>query len=276
MQQFRPGRFEVLPLVIKNIIIINVLVFIAQQTFTNSDLLNLEKMFALHTWQSSLFKPWQFLTYMFMHGSISHILFNLLALWMFGSTLENLWGPKRFLTFYIICGMGAALCHMIALFIGNQEFINDLAVLNNNFDAGHFVNFYKAHNLDLMNQDLAPFAQEWQQNPGNPSYMLDAKNFCNTILNNRLDEATLGASGAVFGCLAAFGYLFPNSEIILLPLPIPIKAKWLVLGYAAVEFFSAMQNVAGDNVAHIAHLGGALFGFALVYFWNKTNRRNFY
>lgn len=275
MQQFRPGRFEVLPLVIKNIIIINVLVFIAQQTFAKSEVFSMENMFALHTWQSSFFKPWQFVTYMFMHGSISHILFNLLALWMFGSILENLWGPKRFLTFYILCGLGAALCHMAALFIGNQQFINDLVILNNNFDAGHFVNFYQSHELDVYYPNISSFAQEWQQNPGNSAYLLEAKSFCNTILNNRLNEATLGASGAVFGCLAAFGYLFPNTEIYLYFL-FPIKAKWFVLGYAALEFFSAMQNVAGDNVAHIAHLGGALFGFALVYFWNKTNRRNFY
>lgn len=275
MQQFRPGRFEVLPLVIKNIIIINVLVFIAQQTFAKSEVFNMENIFALHTWQSSLFKPWQFVSYMFMHGSLTHILFNLLALWMFGSILENLWGPKRFLVFYLICGMGAALCHMTALFIGNQQFMNDLAMLNDNFDPGHFVNFYQANDLDLVYPNISAFAQEWQQNNGNPAYLLEAKNFCTTILNNRLNEATLGASGAVFGCLAAFGYLFPNTEIYLYFL-FPIKAKWFVLGYAALEFFYAMQNVAGDNVAHIAHLGGALFGFALVYFWNKTNRGNFY
>lgn len=275
MQQIRPGRFEVIPLVIKNIIIINVLVFIAQQTFKNSDTIQMDNIFALHTWQSQLFRPWQFVTYLFMHGDFSHIFFNLFALWMFGAILENLWGPKRFLTFYLICGLGAALCHMIALYVGNQQFLNDLAELNNHFDLGHFVNFYKDNELNLSYPNSFSLLLDWQQNVNDPYYATQAQAFCNAIVDNKMNEPTLGASGAVFGCLVAFGYLFPNSEIYLYFF-IPVKAKWFVIGYIAVEFFSAAQNVAGDNVAHIAHLGGALFGFALVYFWNKTNRTHFY
>ena len=156
------------------------------------------------------------------------------ALWMFGSILENVWGPKRFLTFYIVCGLGAALCHMMVLFYENQQLLNEFNKL--------------------------PLAQQQYYEP---------------LVQRSLNAATLGASGAVFGCLAAFGYLFPNTYIYLYFL-LPIKAKWLVLAYAAYELFAAIQNSAGDTVAHIAHLGGALAGFLMVYFWNKNNKKTFY
>ncbi|KAI9437889.1 rhomboid family protein [Russula earlei] len=214
MTQFRPNRFEILPQVIKNLLIINGLVFLAQYITEQQGGINMDNLFALHTWQSPLFKPWQLLTHMFLHGSIGHILSNMFVLWMFGSTLENLWGPRRFLIFYLICGLGAALCHMGVL--------------------------------------------EAQQ-----------------VLEAKLNEPTLGASGAVFGCLAAFGYLFPNTQIYLYFL-FPLKAKWFVLIYAGFELTMAISNSAGDNVAHVAHLGGALVGFLLVYFWNRNNRRTFY
>src|SRR6478672_13218008 len=122
MTEFRPGRFQILQTIVKNLIIINVLVFLAQQALPQAGV-NLEDIFALHTFQSPVFKPWQFVTHMFMHGNWGHIFFNMLALWMFGSVLENVWGPKRFLTFYLVSGLGAALCHMIVLFFQNQQMI---------------------------------------------------------------------------------------------------------------------------------------------------------
>lgn len=233
MTEFRPGSFQILPTVIKNLLIINGLFFLAQVTI-GKQLLNMDDLFALHTWQSPLFKPWQFITHMFMHGNLGHIFSNMFALWMFGSILENLWGPKRFLTFYISCGLGAALAHMIVLYFQMQPVV-------------------EAFNL---------LSYEQQQQ------ILHDPNF-------KLNEATLGASGAVFGCLAAFGYLFPNTKIYLYFF-LPIKAKWFVLLYAGFELSMAFENSAGDNVAHWAHLGGAVVGFLLVYFWNKTNRRKFY
>jgi len=233
MTEFRPSSFQILPTVIKNLLIINGLFFLAQVTI-GKQLLNMDDLFALHTWQSPLFKPWQFITHMFMHGNLGHIFSNMFALWMFGSILENLWGPKRFLTFYISCGLGAALAHMIVLYFQMQPVV------------------------DAFN--LLSYEQQQQ--------VLHDPNF-------RLNEATLGASGAVFGCLAAFGYLFPNTKIYLY-FSLPIKAKWFVLLYAGFELSMAFENSAGDNVAHVAHLGGAVVGFLLVYFWNKTNRRRFY
>ena len=232
MTEFRPTRFEILPTGIKNLLIINGLVFLAQITIGKQ--INIENTFALHTWQSPLFKPWQFFTHMFMHGDFSHILSNMFALWMFGSILENVWGPKRFLIFYIVCGLGAALCHMGVLYYQTEQAINI-------FNAATY------ENQLIQREDILI----------------------------RLREATLGASGAVFGCLAAFGYLFPNTFIYIYFM-IPLKAKWFVMIYAGFELFQAVQNSAGDNVAHVAHLGGALVGIILVYFWNKTNKKKLY
>ncbi|MBC7589311.1 MAG: rhomboid family intramembrane serine protease [Chitinophagaceae bacterium] len=234
MTEFRPSRFQILPTVVKNLLIINGLVFLAQVTIGNQASLNLDNMFALHTWQSPLFKPWQFVTHMFMHGSFEHILSNMFAMWMFGSILENVWGPKRFLIFYMVCGLGAALCHMTVL-------------------------FYEMQPIAATFKQL-PFEQQ-QELINNPLF--------------KLNQATLGASGAVFGCLAAFGYLFPNRYIYLYFF-LPLKAKWFVLLYAAFELYAGVRNSAGDDVAHYAHLGGALVGIILVYFWNKTNKKTFY
>jgi membrane associated rhomboid family serine protease len=231
MTEFRPSRFQILPTVIKNLLIINVLVFLTQITVGQS--ISLENTFALHTWQSPYFKPWQFLTHLFMHGGWDHLIFNMFALWMFGSILENAWGPKRFLTFYIISGLGAALCHMIVLYFNTQ----------------HLIEAYNS--LGLMQQQAVE-----------------------ERFYRQLNEPTLGASGAIFGCLAAFGYLFPNTYIYLYFF-FPIKAKWFVILYAGFELYMAVQNSAGDNVAHVAHLGGALAGFIMVYFWNK-NKKRFY
>jgi membrane associated rhomboid family serine protease len=256
MTEFRPSKFQILPLVIKNLLIINVLFFLAQNTIGKQGWFDMDNLFALHTWQSSLFKPWQFITHMFMHGSFEHILGNMFALWMFGSTLENVWGPKRFLTFYLSCGLGAAFCHMIVLYIGNEALITKYNALDlNSYEQ---IRTFIVENAKNINGSI-PISPEG----------------ASMVLNANLNEATLGASGAVFGCLAAFGYLFPNTSIYLYFL-FPIKAKWFVILYAAAEFFMAVRNSAGDEVAHVAHLGGALVGIILVYFWNKNNRKNFY
>ena len=240
MTEFRPTRFQMIPPIIKNLIIINVLVFIAQNTFENNPSFNIENIFALHAVQSGFFRPHQLVTYLFLHGGFAHIFFNMFALWMFGSTLENFWGPKRFLIFYMACGIGAGLLHLFILW---RELIPAMQEL---------------HQMPLDMQE------QYLHNP-------------NTSFNGiAINGATLGASGAVFGCLAAFGYLFPNTEMIILPIPFPIKAKWFVLLYAGMELFLGIQNSAGDNVAHWAHLGGAGVGILMVLYWKRNDRRNFY
>ncbi|MDI9357930.1 MAG: rhomboid family intramembrane serine protease [Phycisphaerales bacterium] len=224
MTEYRPSSFQILPLIVKNLLIINGLIFLAQRTFGDSSFI--EDTFALHTIQSPLFRPWQLVTYMFLHANFMHILSNMFVLWMFGSILEKFWGARSFLEFYLLCGLGAGICNLIVLYYEAQ------AAVNGNLDYGTV----------------------WQLKNG----------------------VTIGASGAIFGCLVAFAYLFPNTYIYLYFF-IPVKAKWLILAYAIFEFWMAMEgSSAGDNIAHAAHLGGALVGLLLVIFRNRRNRDNFY
>jgi membrane associated rhomboid family serine protease len=228
--EIRPGRFQVLPVVIKNLIIINSLVWLAQITI-GQGLIPMENIFALHHFDSVHYGVWQFLTYMFLHSSSSffHILFNMFALWMFGSTLENLWGPKRFLMFYLVCGIGAGIAQALAL-------TYDISNYNELFQTGQ-----------ISAQDL---------------YML-------------INIPTLGASGAVMGIFAAFAFTFPNSQMLILPIPFPIKAKWALLGLAALDIIGGVSSEA-TGIAHFAHLGGAAVGIVIVMIWNKKDRNRFY
>jgi membrane associated rhomboid family serine protease len=234
MTDVRMNSFQSMPPVIKNLIIVNALIFFAQYIFGNNPFGWINNTFALHDIRSEHFKPHQIITHLFMHGSLAHLFFNMLPLWMFGGMLENVWGSKRFLIFYVLCGLGAAILHLAVLYA-----------------------------------ELTPIYAELQQagsQIGESDYY--------TGLYYQVNTPTVGASGAVFGCLAAFGYLFPNS--LVLYFFIPMKAKWFVLMYAGIELWYGVRNSAGDNVAHWAHLGGALVGFLLVLYWNKRNRRHFY
>lgn len=230
-QYYRPNRF---PPIVKNLLIINALIFVAQMTFGASNPYVIENLFALHDVHSVFFQPYQLITYMFLHGSFEHILFNMLALWMFGSLLENHWGAKRFLQFYLITGLGAGLLHLGVLYMEMKPIMET------------FERLPSAEQLELIRS---------------PRFLINVP--------------TLGASGAVFGCLAAFGYLFPNSLIYVYFL-IPMKAKWFVIIYGALELWLAIRNSAGDTVAHFAHLGGALTGIIIILIWNKTNRKTLY
>lgn len=227
MYAFRPMGFNILPVVVKNLLIINGLVLLAQFTVDRIAPGWMYDNLALHDIRSPLFRPHQLITHMFMHGGFMHILGNMFALWMFGTALENVWGPKRFLMFYMVCGIFAAILHLGTLYFEYKRYWDMFAFLHP--------------------EDQATLIRSW----------------------------TVGASGAVFGVLAAFGYLFPNSVIYLYAM-FPIKAKWFVGIYAAGELYLAIQNSAGDTVAHWAHLGGALIGILMVLYWNRTNRRRFY
>jgi membrane associated rhomboid family serine protease len=285
MTEFRPGRFQILPVVIKNLLIINGLVFLAQLTIdgmaASGDFSPKEgpimDLFALHHILSPLFKPWQLITHVFMHGGLMHIFGNMFALWMFGSVLENLWGPKRFLVFYIMCGLGAAVLHLASLYYESMPLLADIARFKAQPSPETFRLFFEKNQVnsqaavDYLNKILF----EWSSNGTNPAIRSQAVNAVTDFAHQKLSEPTVGASGAVFGCLAAFGYLFPNTYIYLYFF-VPIKAKWFVLGYIALELYFTWQTSAGDNVAHFSHLGGALVGFLLDLFWNRTNRRQFY
>ena len=221
-EQYSPTGCRVLPPVVKHLLIINAILFLA--TFTlNRFNIDLSDYLGLHFFLAKDFMPYQLLTYMFMHANFEHIFFNMFALWMFGNTLENIWGSKRFLLFYIVCGLGAGICQEVVQFIdfGMRTDWKGLAVLNDG--------------------------------------MREVLNTWNTV----------GASGAVYGLLLAFGMLFPNSRIYLYFL-VPIKAKWFIIGYAVIELLSGFFS--SGNVAHFAHLGGMLFGLILILIWKKKGK----
>lgn len=276
-QQIRPGGFQVLPPVIKNLIIINGLVLLAQ--YTTGDILKtswVTDFFALHSIQSNLFKPHQLITHLFMHGGFTHFFFNMFALWMFGSSLENFWGSKRFLIFYLLCGLGAAGMHLAWLSYDMQPILNAVNVYKQAPNPETFYSFFQKYGVpdNLSLSQLNSFINEWRSNPADSSLISNSITFINEGSQGLISTPTVGASGAVFGCLAAFGYLFPNT-LIYLYFFVPVKAKWFVIFYAAAELWMGVTN-SGGNVAHFAHLGGALIGFLLVLYWNKNNRKTFY
>ena len=280
MTQFRPSRFEILPPIVKNLLIINGLFFLAQNVFNGPTAqFSFEDNFALHAWQSSLFKPWQLLTHMFLHGDIGYIFGNMLALWMFGSVLENLWGSKRFLTFYLVCGLGAALIHLLFLSYELLPMMNDYANVFQQHTNGSasqgtaMANFISKYNIRFEKND--ELLEYMRSNPGNTDLNYNLFRNITAFYQNNLNTATIGASGAIFGVLAAFVYLFPNTYIYIYFL-IPVKAKWLGILYFSYELFFAVRNSAGDNVARWAHVGGAIVGLLIVITWNKTNKKTFY
>jgi membrane associated rhomboid family serine protease len=218
--------------VVFNLIIINVLVFAAQNMITQ---FNVTEWGSLHYYKSSLFKPHQMVTHMFMHADVSHILFNMFGLWMFGSVLERFWGPKKFLIFYLICGIGSAIFEQFLMpYDSLQAAKNTAEYLTNPEMLQPIVESFKEYNYSL------------------------------------------GASGAIMGVLAAFAYLFPNTELYVMFIPIPVKAKYVIPVFVLIDLFGGIYRIKGDNIGHFAHLGGALIGFLLVLYWNKTNKKTFY
>ncbi len=275
-RHYRVGEFQEFPPVIKNLIIINCLMLFAatqidmkyDNWFTNT--------FGLFSFESKNFKPWQIITHMFMHFDLQHLLFNMFGLWFFGRKLEILWGGKRFLGFYFFAGLGATILSISIAVITNQLLVSDVSFFVNQPTVEHFAKFLSKHApIEKISSQVFQTLDEWRNDPTNPSFGEFAVQYVNMVKNHIPITLTMGASGAVFGVLAAFGYLFPNTEMLTL-IPIPIKAKYLLLGYAIAEIYLGFKNFAGDNVAHWAHIGGALFGFLLVYYWNKTNRKTFY
>lgn len=219
--------------IVLNLIIINVLVYLAQRMITGFDV---TEWGSLHYYQSSLFKPHQIITNMFLHdpNSFTHILFNMFMLWMFGSIMERYWGSKRFLLFYLICGVGASI--VIELTIPFS--VSQMASTSPEYAAGM-----------PLDQVIAGYRDQY---------------------------SALGASGAIMGVMAAFTYLFPNTKLYIMFIPIPIAAKYVIPGFVLIDLFGGLYQFKGDNIGHFAHLGGAIIGLILVIIWNKTNRKTFY
>lgn len=217
-----------IPTVTKNLLIINVLLWFGAVALTKVGI-DLNSIFGLHFFKASDFRLYQLFTYMFMHEGFQHIFFNMFAVWMFGSLMENTWGPQKFLFFYIACGLGAGIIQE------GVQYIHWMMELSK----------YSVVNLGYASIPMSEYL-----------------NMLNTV----------GASGAVYGILLGYGMTYPNHQIFIIPIPIPIKAKWLVTGYVVLELLLGLSNRPGDNVAHFAHLGGMLVGFLIIWYWRNKYR----
>jgi membrane associated rhomboid family serine protease len=252
---------------VRNILILNVVAFLAfNKIFGGAD------QFALYDFQSPNFRPYQLITHMFLHADGMHLFSNMFSLFIFGPMLEAYWGGQRFLTFYLITGLGASL-----LFTGVRAYeFNQLRQDSEQYISApapiNFLNYQEKHLLGRYKEEAEKFRRE----PRNPAIIKWTTNLVKEAYTYITTMSSMrGASGAVFGILMAFGMLFPNTELMLLFFPFPIKAKYFVMLYGAFELFAGIQRVPGDNVAHYAHLGGMLFAFILIKVWEK-NRTHFY
>lgn len=236
---------------VKHLLIINVLMFVGTLVINNGQVF--DKLFALFFPKNDLFQPWQILTHMFMHGNFQHILFNMLALWMFGTAVEQVFGKKKFIFFYFSSGLGAAGLQIAYLYFKFNSVLNDLIA------AG----FEKNQIIDTLKSGYYRYDTRWLQ-------VIDMSQVQSFV--EAFNIPMVGASGAIMGILVAFGMLYPNAKLMMIFLPIPIKAKYFIPGIIALDLFSALTDVSifsPNNTAYIAHIGGALTGFIMMYFWKK-------
>jgi membrane associated rhomboid family serine protease len=331
--QYRPTGFKLLPPVVKNILIISGLFYLATLGIGSAFNIDLTDILGMHYFAAEKFKPYQIVSYMFMHGSFTHILFNMFAFWMFGYVLENVWGSKRFLIYFLITGFGAAMIQMLVFYFETAPVLDAINLYKLHPTAESFKTLFESH-LQPVPYDLQGLVQSFQNKYNGLLSQSDSLvNFAHAsvskakiiatqldsfpliadslktqveILNSNAAAAihqsdslqavnihstvdfvdqyrigflnspvVIGASGAVYGILLAFGMMFPNTRIYLYFF-IPIKAKWFVIIFGAIELIAGFSNVSGDNVAHFAHLGGMLFGFVLIKIWNKRNRKTLF
>jgi membrane associated rhomboid family serine protease len=239
--------FGSLPPVTKNLIIINALFWLASVSLPQFTNIRLEEYLGLHFWMADKFNPAQLITYMFMHStsSFAHLFFNMFGVFIFGRVLEYTWGSKRFLIYYMITGIGAGIIQQVAWTIDLMPFIREV----NAFAAAGIEDGLKLPAGQIINS------------------VPELLQFKNDMLNRFI---TVGASGSVFGLLLAFGMLFPNQPLYLMFIPVPIKAKYFVVGYAVITLFMGVANFSFDNIAHFAHLGGMIFGYFLIKHWRKN------
>ena len=261
---YRPSIIE-LPEVVKNLLIINGLLFLATISLESLGF-DLVKILGLHPFQSPDFRPHQIITHLFMHGNFTHLFFNMFALWMFGKILENVWGGKRFITYYIITGLGAMILYSIV-----QQIQISLIEVKMSVEQIQQVSSQQGYECYRKLVDLSKVGQ------GLTDYGYRQYGIIGSEMKSLLSlyhTPVVGASGAVFGLLLAFGMLFPNT-LLYLYFAIPVKAKYFVIAYALLEIYFVIINNPADNVAHFAHLGGMIFGFFLIKYWRK-NTNSFY
>ncbi|MGL4364266.1 MAG: rhomboid family intramembrane serine protease [Bacteroidales bacterium] len=259
---------------VKIIIILNISLLVLTMLAERVGI-NLTQVLGLYYPTSQHFHPYQFITHLFMHGGLMHLFFNMYALFIFGTTLEQVWGQKRFLTYYFVTGLGAALLHTTVNWIELSQVHQAAQGVLNTLTPDAFSTFVAENFIGKVNTDLIDkFVQAWDYDPQSPILMAQAESYVRQLLNMLVDIPTVGASGAVFGVLLAFGMLFPNTQLMLLIPPMPIKAKYFVMIYAGLELFLGFQNP-GSNIAHFAHIGGMLFGFFLIRYWQRRNTHFF-
>ena len=270
------GGFSILPPVVKNLLILNILFFVAKFAFKRIGV-DLDALLGLHFFSASSFHFWQPITYMFMHGNFEHLFFNMFALWMFGAAVENHWGSKKFLIYYMVTGFGAGLAHYVVL---TFSLYPDLVLMNGFLEAPSWENFQQIvahHTFHLTSDDpqfvaLQQTAAQVAHDPTN-AYAL---NHLTVLVSSYKDyflnlPNVIGASGAIFGVMMAFAMLFPDSQIYIYFL-LPIKAKWFVIFYGVLELVYGVLGTS-DGVAHFAHLGGMLFGLILILLWRRKDKQ---
>jgi len=276
-QQYSPGGFRLLPPVVKNLLIVNGLFFLATYSLGTAFNLDLRETLGLHFFKSDAFRPYQFVTYMFIHNDFQHILYNMFALWMFGYLLENVWGPKRFLTYYMLTGIGAAVVQTFMIWWSFSSIESAVAIYSQAPAVDSFIALVRHHFPQYYdgNGTIRTFITAWAASPKDPGMASQSVDFLHQLIKLRMDVSTIGASGAVYGILLAFGMMFPNMLVYIYFL-FPIRAKWLVLIYGGIEVFSGISDNPSDNVAHFAHLGGMIFGVILILYWRKRAGGNYF
>lgn len=256
--------------VVQNLLLLNIVVFIV----ANFALPVLNEWFALYYIQSSKFKPFQFLTYMFMHADFWHLFSNMLGLLVFGPLLEQFLGPKKLFTLWMVCGVGAGVLYSGYTMYQYNTLEEKVLTFESNPDPEYF-NKLVLENRGYFDPAVFDFVDQFSRNPQDPMYIERAEKTLDAILQLHANQPMVGASGALFGILVAFAMLFPNTQLFLLFPPMPVKAKYLVLFYGLYTIYNVFLNSPTDNVAHFAHLSGLVIGAALVYNWKK-DRNTFY
>ncbi len=270
MNYYSPGGFKLMPPVVKNLLIINGLMFLATITLYDRFGFDLTRIMGLHFMESENFRWYQFITHMFMHGNFMHIFSNMFALWMFGTAIENIWGSKRFMYYYFFTGLGAASLHMLISYFRFNDLYQAIVAYKNASSPESFT-YLVLNYFPEYKYQLADFIATWTNFRFDPSFVQESYRFIDQQYLMQINIPTVGASGAVFGLLLAFGMMFPNSLIYLYFL-FPIKAKYFVMLYGLFELYSGIMNQPGDNVAHFAHLGGMIFGIILILYWRNKYR----
>lgn len=256
--------------IVKNLLIINVAVFVIDMIMP----FDLNNIMALRYIVAEQFAPYQFFTYMFAHASFGHIFFNMLGLFFLGPLLESFWGPKRFLTFYLVTGIGAAIIYMGIEFIELQPVQNRLNAYVEAPTPQEFDMILTKYASPEAYRQLSGLIDQYYDNPENPALEKRSVDWVRQLesdIDNALNRRTMvGASGAIYGLLMAIALLFPNVQFMLLFPPIPIKAKYLALILGGIALYSGLARQQGDVVAHFAHLGGMIFAFIMIKYWQKT------